>query len=381
MKEKRLLQALGDIDETFIAEAARPKKLIPWPRIVAAAAAVALTVGLSLLPWDEFTNHKVQMHEVSDSTLMGEDDTIDPDELGESELIVSDGTTATTGKANNVTTGMAISTSICTSEDAKDDTTEGSYIAPQWGELTLTRKYPEVSWQDVTYTVNSPTIPATAIGEPLAKATAKGYDIYTDTIHETTVTLYRIKGIAEQCAVAVQYTGHDGYHPAHNVWYRPETLGQFLDDLNLKENIEFGKAYMDYFDKDMNYHSLETKTAIAKGDVFNLLLSDTTLENVYDQQNMYVNKMGLSVNVPLLGIQNVSLGVTEDGYLFTNILGSGKAFFIGKDKAQAFIDHVTSAYSTIDTVQVAATAETGAGGKNTTARSAVTPGYDPSKEE
>ncbi|MBQ5841375.1 MAG: hypothetical protein IIW40_05415 [Clostridia bacterium] len=376
MNEQRLMQVFGDIDDEFVAEAARPKNHIPWPRIVAVAAAVALTVGLSLLPWDEFTNHKVQTHEVDKNTQ--------EDKSEEADILIDiDPTDSTTAGGAYTTTKNACKTEIGTvpdtSEDTNDDTTEGSYILPQWGELTLTRKYPEVSWQDVTYTVNSPTIPAAAIGEPLAKATAYGHDVYTSADYQIAVTLYRIKGVAEQCAVAVVYDRFEGYYPAYNVWYRPETLGQFLDDLNLKENIKFGKAYMDYFDKDMNYHSLETKTAIAKGDVFNLLLSDTTLENVYDQQNMYVNKMSLSVNVPLLGIQNVSLGVTEEGYLFTNILGSGKAFFIGKDKAQAFIDHVTSAYSTIDTVQVAATAETGAGRKNTTARSAVTPGYNPSK--
>ena len=377
MKEQRLMQVFGDIDEALVEEAAQVKKPIPWGRVTAAAAAVLLTVGLALLPWDEITNHKVQTHEVDKNAQEGQSEEVDI-------LIDTDPTDSTTAGGTYTTTENACKTEIGTVPDTSadtDDVTEDSYIVPQWGELSLTGKYPEVSWRDVTYTVNSPTIPADAIGELLGKTTAYGHDVYTSADYQITVSLYRIKGIAEQCAVAVVYDRFEGYYPAYNVWYQPKTLGQFLTDLNLKENIEFGKAYMDYFDKDMNYHSLETKTAIAKEDVFNLLLSDTTLENVYDQQNMYLNKMGISVNVPLLGFKNISLGVTEEGYLFTNILGSGKAFFIGKDKAQAFIDHVTSAYSTIDTVQVAATAETGVGEKNTTVRSAVTPGYDPSKQK
>ena len=49
-----------------------------------------------------------------------------------------------------------------------------------------------------------------------------------------------------------------------------------------------------------------------------------------------------TVDVPLLGYKNISLGVTEDGYIVTNILDTGKAFYIGKDKTEAFIKYVES---------------------------------------
>ena len=42
----------------------------------------------------------------------------------------------------------------------------------------------------------------------------------------------------------------------------------------------------------------------------------------------------------MLGYENISLGVTENGYLTTNILNTGKAFFIGAEKAQMFMDYV-----------------------------------------
>ena len=71
-----------------------------------------------------------------------------------------------------------------------------------------------------------------------------------------------------------------------------------------------------------------------------MLLSDTTLENVYDDREMYVSHMGISVDIPLLGYENISLSVTEEGYLTTNILDTGKAFYIGKDKVNAFVDYV-----------------------------------------
>ena len=50
--------------------------------------------------------------------------------------------------------------------------------------------------------------------------------------------------------------------------------------------------------------------------------------------------MGISTNVDILGFNNISLSVTEDGYLTTNILATGKAFYIGEEKVQTFINFV-----------------------------------------
>ncbi|MDE7212010.1 MAG: hypothetical protein K2O03_11300, partial [Lachnospiraceae bacterium] len=49
---------------------------------------------------------------------------------------------------------------------------------------------------------------------------------------------------------------------------------------------------------------------------------------------------GFSVNVPILGYQNVSIAVMENGYVKTNILDTGKLFCIGEENAQALVDYV-----------------------------------------
>ena len=50
--------------------------------------------------------------------------------------------------------------------------------------------------------------------------------------------------------------------------------------------------------------------------------------------------MNISINFELLGYKNISIGITEDGYITTNILDTGKAFFIGPEKATEFMDYV-----------------------------------------
>ena len=72
-----------------------------------------------------------------------------------------------------------------------------------------------------------------------------------------------------------------------------------------------------------------------------MLLDDLTAKNVdnYDSMNFF-NKMSINVFIPVLGYENISLSVTEDGYITTNILDTGKAFYIGEDKTDMFIEYV-----------------------------------------
>ena len=137
----------------------------------------------------------------------------------------------------------------------------------------------------------------------------------------------------------MQYAGDTAYYPARNFGYTPDTLGQFIDDLSLRENLTVGKVHYDYRDEKGNFHST-TYIHLSAETVWSLLLDDTTLQNVYDQQKMYPQLVGIAIDVPILGHRNISLAVTEDGYLTTNILDTGKAFFIGEEKAAAFLAYV-----------------------------------------
>ena len=54
--------------------------------------------------------------------------------------------------------------------------------------------------------------------------------------------------------------------------------------------------------------------------------------------------MEISVDIPILGYRNISCSLTEEGYLVTNILDTGKAFFIGKEKVQEFVNYIIANY-------------------------------------
>ena len=50
--------------------------------------------------------------------------------------------------------------------------------------------------------------------------------------------------------------------------------------------------------------------------------------------------MAIRTNVDILGFNNISLCVTEDGYIYTNILATRKAFYIGEEKVKSFMEFV-----------------------------------------
>ena len=49
----------------------------------------------------------------------------------------------------------------------------------------------------------------------------------------------------------------------------------------------------------------------------------------------------LSYNTLNNKYENISFSVQEGGYIKTNILDTGKLFYIGEDKTQSFVDYVT----------------------------------------
>lgn len=183
-------------------------------------------------------------------------------------------------------------------------------------------------------------IPSDKIGNSITRLTVLGRDEYTNSEYAANVEIYEIKGISTECAAAVKYDADGKYFVCRNSHYKPETLGQFMNDLSLKENLTFvsfsgtqtknGKAVCD-----VEY------TNVDKAKVWKLLFSDTAAKAVNDYDSMnFETAADIAIDLKLLGYENISLAVTRDGYLTTNILDTGKAFYIGKPAAEKFLSYL-----------------------------------------
>lgn len=219
-------------------------------------------------------------------------------------------------------------TSIPENEAPEEQTTETKeyYLEPQWDEKTISEQFVEFTANDTVYVSRCAKISNDNVGEKLYDVVVSGYDTYADEVHYADVSIYRINGVSTDCAVSVRFQGYDtGYvYTSHS--YFPKTLGDMMDAMNLSETISFHTLY-------------PVQDDVGIIDYDRSLLTDLLAEHrdcARVEDDIYHKPLfSISTNVDLLGITNKSLKVTEDGYLITNIMEWGHAFYIGKERAAA----------------------------------------------
>ena len=331
MKNK-MIHAIGGIDDKFIDEAAQPARkkavIIRW---CAAAAGFCVIAGLTAAVWISSGANGIFLSKESNSAGEALEGTLSEEYDGDY-------------KANG-TADTAPGDSETYTEEADDMATEtsseqDSYEIPRWEDMTVTQKFPYLSFNGYEYSTADKVIHEESIGKKLTSATLTGTDSRTGKTYAINADIYEITGISKNCAVSIKFEGYKELYVCRNSGYRPETLGQLTDDLNLRETLTFGKAYATVKKGDTY---TETEYSGLDGEkVWEMLLSDRELKNVkdYDSMNFGKELISVSINIELLGYENISLAVTEDGYLTTNILDTGKAFFIGKEKAENFAEYV-----------------------------------------
>ena len=221
-------------------------------------------------------------------------------------------------------------------------------MIPHWEDMPIYQQFHDIEFNGISYGARRGIIPADRLGESLGTITARGWDEYADIAGEDanrylSAELFTITKINPQCAVAVRYEGCDTVYACVNSYYRPDTLGQFVEDLNLLEEISFGTVYYEWRSPSgrratIRFDDVDDQT------IKDMLLTETDAENIYDESKLHEmpkRVMGASVDIPLLGYENISLSVQEGGCIKTNILDTGKLFYIGEEQTQAFVDYVT----------------------------------------
>ena len=227
-------------------------------------------------------------------------------------------------------------------------------IIPHWEDLTISQQYSSMQWNGMSYTSRSAEIPAERIGELLGETWAVGYDHYADTERKIGAKVYSVTKLAQECVLAVQYEGTDTWYGFSCHYYRPETLGQFIADMNMYEDVMFDTVHYSYRNAFGQYVSVQFDD-LDDAKVHQWLLSNLSAVNSYDEQKLFMEPdriLGISVDIPILGIENISLQVCEEGYIKTNILATGKLFYIGEENTQAFVDYVLNECDGYETITI-----------------------------
>ncbi len=230
-------------------------------------------------------------------------------------------------------------------------TTSDTAILPKWNEMSISQQFGEVEYTNSKYSSKIAKISKNNIIKNIGNTTLTGYDTYTKTTYSKKGDLYSIKGIAEKCAIAVKFERDTDYYVYVNSYYRPKTLGEFIEVLNLKDNISFGTIYYNYWDKDSEENINVEFYDVDNEIIWNKLFSNLNLENIYSDNDAgkytserFSQSISISVDIPLLGYKNISVSLTDKGYMLTNILDTGKGFYIGEDKVKEFLEYIKENY-------------------------------------
>lgn len=218
-------------------------------------------------------------------------------------------------------------------------------MIPRWDEMQDYERFNGMDFGGEEYYTTCKMLSAEKVGDSLGTANLKGYDIYSEKEYTETLTVYEINGIASDCAAAVRFEGSDDYCIYTRVWKEFETLGDMINSLDLNNTLKtgtarFGETWIRNADGSSEYHEFEAEVPEEK--IREMLLGDETLPNVYDDVESPFRKecLEISVDVPEIGCENHAIELTEDGYLRTNILETGKEFYIGEKRVREFMEYV-----------------------------------------
>lgn len=213
---------------------------------------------------------------------------------------------------------------------------------PRWDDMTVNLRYFDITVDGKQYSARNGEIPEDRVGELIAHVTASGWDIYAEEKWFTDAAVYTISGISPACAVAVHFEGEEGYYPAGRIEYHPETLGQFISDLDLENTLNINFASCEYR-KPLSGEWITVRyEGVESAKLWELLTDCLQAEEVFEleENEMPDLILSLSVDIPVLGYRGVSLSFRENGFLMTNILGTGKMFCIGEERVRSFVEYV-----------------------------------------
>lgn len=328
MKEKDLLNALGEVDDKFIAEAAPdtaehpdyteiiPRKEPFYMKILPIVACLAF-VGVGIT-----------------AGVLIKNTALNPAYKKQGESSYQPDIYISSAPANNSSGSFMSSVS------------EG-YRVPHWDELEINGQYTSFEWQGCGYMTSGSEISAEKLGWLLGETTASGVDQYTDEKHEITVSVCPINKISEKTALAVQFPEDEKFYVYFNRNYKPETLGDFIDDINLTENLKISTTAT-CSTIENGYMTNWEYSDIDASKFMEILLSGRNVPtesmfdyNTFAEGDRFEAALNFAVDIPILGIKNLSLEITKGGFVHTNaFFHTSMLFYLGKDKTDSFVQYV-----------------------------------------
>lgn len=243
-------------------------------------------------------------------------------------------------KENDTSYGSESLSRIYTIESTSslDKTTDNKaiYYIPDWNERNITEKFNSVIFNNNTYIVASKEPTKHSVEKMIAKETVYTTDYNTGKKYKADVEVFSLESIKADCTIGVKFMNSDDVYPYINDSYEPETLGDF------KKAIDFGNTIL--FDNieyeiDLLGMPMKKEKEIEFKKIYSYLFSNDSAKNIQGQNIKPIISIGISC--PAIGMNNMVVNVSSDGYLSTNILRRRTvSFYIGEENVEKFVEEV-----------------------------------------
>lgn len=333
MKEKKLLDALNEIDDEFIEDANPQMKKAdkkPYFKWITVAACLFLAIGVG------FTVHHI--NNIRDGSVI----------YKETEKTTKETTTvnSATGEEfiEEFITEIALNTEIymeTTDTNGACETVAEDY----WKKLDINQKYRYILFDNIKYQSTDNEIEPSLLGEKLTDALAKGTDYYNNKTYTKKAEIFSIKTFDKNCVVAVKFEKENRYFIYINCNCKFKTLDEIINKLNLEENIVISKSV--YHLDDSDYSAIKYKP-FEKTIIFKKLLGDKSLsvvkeKHTYSTEN-FVVYFSIEHIYPIYSISDCCFIIEPTGFLTVRVLNNDYHFFIGEEKAADFTDYIFQNY-------------------------------------
>lgn len=217
---------------------------------------------------------------------------------------------------------------------------EAAALVPKWEERSITSKFSEISSGNGKYSASAAVADTEKIGAFIEKTVIMGQDEgYTEKVYTQNAELYALRGIAREAAIAVRYEGDENFYICRSYTYKASTLDRLITDLGLEKNLKFteARAYIrnnDKVTKEIKYSGWSANK------ITELLLACKAARSADEAEvPWFLADVQINAEIEALGQTGAYIAISRDGYLETNILSTGKLFFIGETAAERFTEY------------------------------------------
>lgn len=335
MKKKEFLQdSIGLIDDDIVKEAKdEPKrKSVPWARLIAVAACIAIlaaAIPVGFLIADRATPH------------------IDGGHDSENNSEKTDATVDTTPQFDE--NGREIWLDNRKYKEGLEPYGEELAYEWSWEYLGMHEKYwlIDIDSEDSSYYFINIKVPEELLGDFLGNMIAYGYDDFGEGgRYEINCIAYSIKGSPDNNAMAVKLEGTDEYWVYHIMrasYQSPETLGDVISSKDLTKTYQFLNFEHDH-DNDNSTWDVKFNLSEECSDHIWSILEECRdaefMENSNSDPYRDIDCVEFYTESIPLGMQGACITVYENGILSTNVLfHNTDYFYIGKSAAAEIIEY------------------------------------------